>query len=66
MALGRRTPVSSHGDVDADGQVVDSARVDRLRGAVACTDAAVSYDPEAQLELTLVLLEQARSRRAAA
>jgi len=55
--------VAIHGDVDRDGEIVDSARLERLRSAVG-EFCAPSIDPLAQVDLVQTLLVRAREAAA--
>lgn len=58
-------PQALHGDVDADGEIVDRARVERLRAAIGEFRAA-NVDVESQLALTLLALAGRAGRAASA
>ena len=54
-----RFPTNSHGDVDADGQIMDCALLERLQSAIG-DERASDVDRESQLDLTLMLLRGAQ------
>jgi hypothetical protein len=56
-------PLAVHGDVDAEGQIVDRARMDRLRRAIG---PFLAKDVDAESQLALTLLALARQARTAA